>query len=377
MGKHAALPGLPIDGAERPPAQGWTFPVHSPATGELLWDVPDAGTDDVEVAVEAAWRAVHATGWSTDPGLRLDGVRRFQEALADAADELTTLLAAETGVPVALRDAHVDAPIAELRGSHEDGQPGVTVLVTPATAPLSVALPEIGRVLSAGGAVVLKPAPETASAALAVGRLALDFLPRGVLNVVTTRDVDVAIALTLDRRVDEVSFTGSAVAGERVRVAAAGAGKRVRLDVGAPVQLHATDDDRLEAVVAEAAAAVAANAGQGCRLPSSVVVPIDRYPDALRAAMAAMEDVVVGDPLDAPTWCGPLRSRVARDRVLRYLSLARAEGGDVVLGGHVLDRDGWWLAPTVIGGLDRESRVVREEVLGPVLTVVAESSGHA
>jgi aldehyde dehydrogenase (NAD+) len=371
MSKHALTrAGLPVDGAERATAEGWTFPARSPSTGETLWDVPDAGVADAEAAAQAAWRAFHETTWSDDRALRTHVLRRFQDALADRADDLSLLLAAETGVPVALRAAHVDAPVAGLLASPED-TPGVTAVVTPATSPLAVALEEVGRVLVSGGTVVLKPAPEAASAALEIGRIALDVLPSGVLNVLSTRDVDVAIGLTLDPRIDEVSFTGSAVAGDRVRGAAGRAGKRVRLDTGGPLTIRAADDDDLAAVVSAAAVTVAANAGQGCRLPASVVVPAHRYGEALDAAVQTMAEVVVGDPAEPDTLCGPLRSIVARDRVLRYLALARSEGGEVALGGDRLDRAGWWVAPTVIGGLDRQSRLVREEVLGPVLMVVA------
>lgn len=374
MSKHARSSGLPIDGIEVATADGWTFPARNPATGERLWDVPDAGVPDAQAAVAAARRAYDETRWSTDTELRRDALSRLQDALLERSDDLALLIAAETGVPVGLRSAHVDRPIAGLRG--EPGPPpaqppGVTAVITPSTSPLAVAVAEVGRVLVAGGTVVLKPAPETASAALELGRMALDILPRGVLNVLTTRDVDVAIALSLDPRVDDVSFTGSAFAGERVREAAERAGKRVRLDVGGPQAVHVADDDRLAAVVSAAAVAVAANAGQACRVPASVVVSAHRYDEALRAAVDAMTDVVVGDPAEAATVCGPLRSPVARDRVLRYLDLARSEGGDAVLGGQRLDRPGWWVAPTVVGGLSRQSRLVREEVLGPVLAVVA------
>jgi aldehyde dehydrogenase (NAD+) len=357
---------------ERPTADGWSFPAHNPATGEVLWDVPDAGVGDVDVAAGAARRAFGETQWSTDTALRADALGRLQAALADQADELAALMAVETGVPVSLRAAHLDVPVAGMRGRQQSEPAGVTAVVTPATSPLAVAIEEVGRVLAAGGTVVLKPAPEAAGAAIELGRIALDILPRGVLNVVTTRDVDVATALLLDPRVDEVSFTGSAVAGERVQVAGERAGKRVRLDLGGALTVRAADDDDLADVVSAAAVSVAANAGQACRLPASVVVPAHRCTEALRAAVEAMEDVVVGDPVEPETLCGPLRSPVARDRVMRYLSLARSEGGDVALGGRVLDRDGWWVAPTVVGGLSRQSRLVREEVLGPVLMVVAE-----
>jgi aldehyde dehydrogenase (NAD+) len=93
---------------------------------------------------------------------------------------------------------------------------------------------------------------------------------------------------------------------------------------------------------------------------------------ALAAALLAWPLVVVRDPAEPDTLCGPLRSPVARDRVLRYLALAQSEGGHVALGGRVLERDGWWFAPTVVGGLAQDSRLVREEVLGPVLMVVAD-----
>ena len=365
---------LPVDGVEQATAEERTFAAVSPADGEVLWQVPDAGLADMHAAAAAARRAFTETTWSTDAALRADVLRRLQTALADRSDDLALLAATETGVPVALRADHVDAPIAQLRVLHPDQEPGVAAVLTPATSPFAVAVAEVGRMLVAGGTVVLKPAPEAASAALELGRIALDILPRGVLNVVTTRDVDVAIALALDPRVDEVSFTGSSVTGERVLVAARRAGKGVRVDVGGPNPVQVTNDDDLGALVSAAAEAVAANAGQGCRLPSTVVVPAHRYDEALAAAVAAMEQVVVGDPADGGTLCGPLRSRVGRDRVLRYLDLARSEGGEMALGGHALDRAGWWLAPTVIGGLTTQSRLVREEVLGPVLMVVPDDA---
>ncbi len=377
MSKHVPAPvGLPIDGREQPTVEGWIFPARNPATGEELWQVPDAGPAEIDTALTAARRAFDATPWSTDSMMRVSAVRAFRAALEADADRLALLLAAETGVPVALRGPHVDRPIAELRAIPRRVRTGVTVVITPATSPIAVAIEEIGRVLLAGGTVVLKPAPEAASAALEIGRIGLAHLPRGVLNVVTTRDVDVAIALTLDKRVDEVAFTGSALAGERVRVAAAGAGKRVRTEIGGPRQLRARGAD-LEAVVADAARQVATGAGQAPRVPSSVVVPAFRYPEAVAAAVAAMRSVVVGDPASPDTLCGPMRSSVARDRVLRYVALAESERADVALGGRRLDRPGWWVEPTVIGGVAHDSRLVQEELLGPVLMLVPDASVRA
>ncbi len=362
---------LPVDGVEHATVEGRTFAAVEPATGETLWQVPDAGAEDAAAAAVAARRALLETPWSTDRTLRGEALRQLLEALQDRSDDLATLMASETGVPVSLRADHLDAAIAQLRFEEPDEQPAVTAVITPGTSPLAVAIEEIGRVLVAGGTVVLKPAAEASSAALEVGRIALDILPRGVLNVVTSRDVDVAIALTQDPRIDAVSFTGSSVSAERVLVAADRAGKATRIDVGGPSPVQVDDGDDLAEVVRWAVAEVGANAGQGCRLPTSVLVPTHRHDEALALAVEAMAAVTVGDPTDPGTRCGPLRSRVARDRVLRYLALAEAEGGTFALGGHALDRPGWWIAPTVVGGLSPRSRLVREEVLGPVLMVVA------
>jgi tRNA(Ile)-lysidine synthetase-like protein len=144
---HTDPVGLPIDGRERATREGWTVPVRSPATGEPLWELPDAGPEDAQDAVEAAWRAVHATGWSTDGPLRVKALLGFREALLAESDRLAELLATETGVPVALRAEHVDDPVARLRTGPGRAAPRVTTVITPATSPLAVALDEIGRAL--------------------------------------------------------------------------------------------------------------------------------------------------------------------------------------------------------------------------------------
>ena len=135
--------------------------------------------------------------------------------------------------------------------------------------------------------------------------------------------------------------------------------------------MRAADDADLTAVVTAAATTMCAHAGQGCRLPTTVVVPETRYDESVEVAARTMAGIGVGDPTDPATTCGPVVSRVQRDRVLRYLALAEAEGGRFATGGHAVDRDGgWWIAPTVVAGLTAESRLAREEILGPVLVVL-------
>ena len=373
-------PLLQVDGRGRPAADRWTYPTLDPATGEVLGQVPDGGAPDVEAAIRAAHLAFQGSLWPDRPDLRAKALRRLHARLVEERSSLRELMTAETGLPASLAGPHHDEPIARLLARTEPRlpekdpvRPGVVAVLTPVTSPLAVALDAIGPILEAGGTVVLKPAPDAAWTALELGRLAAEVLPPGVLNVVSTRDVDVAIALTTDPRVDEVHFTGSAVNGERVRATAGGAGKRVRLDTGGTVPRVVGYDEDLAAAVSAAAATMCAHAGQGCRLPATVVVPAHRYDEAVDAAVRTMTEIGVGDPRDPATVCGPVVSRVQRDRVLRYLALAEAEGGGFATGGHAVERGGgFWIAPTVVTGLRSSSRLVREEILGPVLLVVPD-----
>ena len=350
-----------------------TFPSRNPATGQVVGQVHESCSDDLDDAISVARRVVDDTGWGRDPALRRAGVRRLHDALVEYGDGMRGLLTAEVGLPARLTPGYYDEPVARLLIAVPAHRPGVVAVITPFTSPLAVALDAIGPVLLGGGAVVLKAAADASLVAVELARIAARVLPAGVLTVVTTRDVDVAIALTTDPRVDAVRFTGSAVNAERVRVTATTAGKSVDLDAGGTTPLHAGDDADPAAVVADAAAAMCAHAGQGCRLPATVVVPRNRYDELVEVAARIMADIGVGDPTDPSTTCGPVVSPVQRARVLRYLALAEAEGGRFATGGHAIDRDGgWWIAPTVVAGLTAESRLAREEILGPVLVLVPD-----
>lgn len=333
--------------------------------------MPDCEEAELDAAIDAARSAVDDPDWARDPGLRRECVRRLHDALVDELDTMRAMVTTEVGLPIRLAPTHLDEPVARLLTAVAADPAGVVAVITPFTSPLAVALDAVGPVLLGGGAVVLKPAPDASLVALELARIAARVLPAGVLGVVTTRDVDVAIALTTDPRVDAVRFTGSAVNGERVRVTATATGKRVDLDVGGTTPVRAADDADLAAVVTAAATAMCTHAGQGCRLPTTVVVPETRYDEAVEVAARTMDGIGVGDPTDPETTCGPVVSRVQRDRVLRYLALAEAEGGRFATGGHAVDRDGgWWIAPTVVAGLAADSRLAREEILGPVLVVL-------
>jgi len=249
---------------------------------------------------------------------------------------------------------------------------GVVAAITPWNFPNQINLAKVGPALAAGNTVVLKPAPDTPWVACELGRLAAEHtdLPPGVLNVVTPQSNVVASQLTTDPRVDMVSFTGSTATGRAVMAAAAPTLKRVFLELGGKSAAIVLDDADVAAAAGATAFAACIHAGQGCAITTRLVVPRERYDEAVQVAADTMASIGAKDPTDPGTICGPLISAAQRDRVASYLELAEQEGGRFATGGHVIDRDGFWVEPTVVAGLGNDSRLAQEEIFGPVLVVI-------
>lgn len=176
-----------------------------------------------------------------------------------------------------------------------------------------------------------------------------------------------------DPRVDMISFTGSTATGRAVMADAAATIKKVFLELGGKSAFVVLDDADLAAASAVSAFSACMHAGQGCAITTRLVVPRARYEEAVAIAAATMSSIRPGDPNDPGTVCGPLISARQRDRVQGYLDLAVAEGGRFACGGaRPADREvGFYIEPTVIAGLTNDVRVAREEIFGPVLTVIA------
>jgi aldehyde dehydrogenase (NAD+) len=248
----------------------------------------------------------------------------------------------------------------------------VVAAITPWNFPTQINLAKIGPALLAGNTVVLKPAPDTPWVAAELGRLAHEHtdLPPGVLNVVTPRDNAVGAVLAGDPRVDLVSFTGSTATGTAVMTAAAPTLKKVLLELGGKSAAVVLDDADLGAAVATTAFSVCVHAGQGCALTTRLLVPRARYDEAVQVAADTMAAIGAKDPTDPATVCGPVINAAQRDRIARYLALAEDEGGRFATGGRVIEREGFWVEPTVVTGLAPAARVAREEIFGPVLVVL-------
>ncbi|MGI9163750.1 MAG: aldehyde dehydrogenase [Mycobacterium sp.] len=396
---------LYIDGALVPGGSG-RYPNVNPATEEVLGTAANGNAEDMSRALDAARRAFDETDWSTNTELRVRCIRQLRDVMHKNIEELREITITEVGAPRMLTAAaQLEGPVADLSFGADTAENyqwrtdlgvaspmgiptrrtvvreavGVVGAITPWNFPHQINLAKIGPALAAGNTIVLKPAPDTPWCAAILGELAAETdIPAGVLNIITSDDHAVGAMLSSDPRVDMVSFTGSTATGRAVMAAGAATIKKVFLELGGKSAFIVLDDADLAAACSMAGFTASMHAGQGCAITTRLVVPRARYDEAVAAAAATMSNMRPGDPNSPGTICGPVISERQRDRVQSYLDLAIAEGGSFACGGgRPADRDrGFFIEPTVIAGLDNTARVAREEIFGPVLTVIAHDGDN-
>ncbi|WP_029432305.1 aldehyde dehydrogenase [Blastococcus sp. URHD0036] len=386
-----------IDGAWTVPSDGGVLEVVSPHTEDVVARVATAGPADVERAVAAARRVVDDGAWSRrDPQDRVAVVRRLAELYEARIDEMATLITAEMGAPAMWAGrSHTRLPWAMIRAfadiaesyPWEEPRPGVygkdvtirrepvgvVAAIVPWNMPQFLIVTKLVPALLAGCAVVLKPAPETPLDANLMAELCAEAgVPPGVLNVVHG-GADVGVALVGHPGVDKVSFTGSTAAGREVGAVCGRGLKRFSLELGGKSAGIALDDADPAAFAAAQRVAGLMNSGQVCTALTRLVVPERRQDEFVDALAAMFDSVAVGDPSDPATELGPLVSQRQQHRVRDYISVGEAEGARVVVGGSTppegLDR-GWYVRPTLFAGVDNGMRIAREEIFGPVVTVM-------
>ena len=378
-------------------ADSGRYDVLNPATEQVIASAPDAGVTQVQQAIGAARSAFES--WSAaEPAERSRCLQQLSDALLARGDEIYALAQAEWGCTANERLIHVDGPAfmvghaAELAMEPAEapmdawGAAGTTLLryeplgvvaaMTPWNFPHTLNVMKLGAALAAGNTLVLKPSPLTPLAGLALARLVDDQtdIPPGVVNVVTPRSVEASRILTLDPRVDMVSFTGSSVVGRDVMAGAATTMKRILLECGgksASILLEDVEltDDLLERLLFEGCTL---HAGQACILNSRLLVPEKLHDDVVERLAALAGNVTVGDPADAEVGMGPLISREHLERVEGFVRRAERDGAKIVAGGgrpKDVDR-GFYFEPTVLTDATAESYIAQEEVFGPVLTVM-------
>jgi acyl-CoA reductase-like NAD-dependent aldehyde dehydrogenase len=386
-----------IGGDWSKPSTDARIEVVSPHTEMPVAQVATAGADDVNRAVEVARAAFDTGPWPRlEPAERIDAVRRLAKVYGERRPEMAEVITSEIGAPISFSQrAQVALPwtmmnafcdLAEaypwrearpgLYGSdiHIRREPvGVVAAIVPWNMPQFLIVTKLIPALLAGCTVVLKPAPESPLNALLLAELIAESeLPHGLVSVLPG-DAAIGELLVKHPGVDKVSFTGSTAAGKAVAAACAADLRRVSLELGGKSAAIILEDADPGTVAAGVRSASLSNSGQICNALTRILVPAGRaadFTDALATEMAAM---VVGDPTDSATQVGPLVAQRQQQRVRGYIEAGQAEGARRVLGGTAmpdgLDR-GWYVQPTLFAGADNTMRIAREEIFGPVLTVI-------
>ncbi|MFH8413166.1 aldehyde dehydrogenase [Streptomyces collinus] len=387
-----------IDGAEEA-GGGAVFPVVSPRDGRVVADVADGGAAEVDAAVAAARRAFDTGPWPRlAPAERGRALLRLADLLEERREELALTVSLEMGKPISdaygielravlttfrwygqLADKLTDesphtAPDALALVTREPA--GVVGAVVPWNFPLTLAGWKVAPALAAGCTVVLKPSENSPLSALLLGRLATEAgLPPGVLNVVTGDGPTAGSALGLHPDVDVLAFTGSTAVGRHfLRYAADSNLKRVWLELGGKSpNIVLPDAPDLEKAAATAAWGVFFNQGEMCTAPSRLLVHSSIAERVTEAVVRRARELRVSDPLDPETEMGALVGRAHLDRVAGHIRHGVDEGARLRTGGDrvLAETGGTYLEPTVFDRVDPGSRLAREEIFGPVLSVLA------
>ncbi|PAZ10190.1 betaine-aldehyde dehydrogenase [Streptomyces sp. SA15] len=383
-----------IGGQWREAADGARTEVVDPSRGTVVTTVAAAGAADVDAAVRAAREAYDGGAWSGLSGRERGRIlHRVAELIRENADELARLESLDVGKPITLCHAvdvtnaandyeHFAALAHSLHGAHRDTpmnavaytrqEPlGVVAAITPFNFPLILAGSKIAPALAAGNTIVHKPADETPLSALFMARLLQEAgVPDGVVNVVTGTGPVAGDALLRHPGVDKIAFTGSTAVGRHAASVAGESLKPVTMELGGNAAHVVFEDADLEKAVGAVIKGFVFNTGQFCMGGPRLLVARSVYSTLLGILADAVPGVPVGDPRRPETVVGPMAGEKHLKKVEEYVELARKEGGRIVCGGERLDLDGgYYYKPTVIADLPNDSRVVQEEIFGPVLTV--------
>jgi acyl-CoA reductase-like NAD-dependent aldehyde dehydrogenase len=376
-----------------------SFDVVDPVTERPLATVAEADAETVDEAVTTAHQALDEGEWG-----RMDGAARgqllhaFAQLLADRAEDFADLESLEVGKP-RLEPRVIDLPQAVATFRHYGGwadklaghsiptagyqgrathsytirEPvGVVAAITPWNSPTMIGSWKIAPALAAGCAVVLKPPEDAPLTSLLLAQLAEQAgFPPGAFSVVPGRGSTTGALLIEHPGVDKISFTGSPQTGHIVATAAAKGFRPTTLELGGKSPQIVFADADLDAAVNGVALGIFANQGEVCAAGSRILVQRQVHDDFVDRLAARAAEVVVGDPFEPATTMGALINARQRDRVLRYIGIGRDEGARLVAGGGRPARDGYFVEPTLFAGASNTMTIAREEIFGPVGTIIA------
>lgn len=388
-----------IDGEPRHARDGKTFACESPIDGRVLAHVAACGAADVDAAVAAARRAFAAQSWAgQNPRQRKAVLQRWAALMRDHLEELALLETLDSGKPIGDTTA-IDIPAAahcvdwyaeaidkvggevapvdhHLVGLVTREPVGVVAAVVPWNFPLLMAAWKFGPALAAGNSVVLKPSEKSPLTAIRVAQLAIEAgLPPGVFNVVPGAG-EAGRLLALHRDVDCIAFTGSTRTGRAIMECAAQSNlKRVWLELGGKSpNIVLPDCPDLDRAAQAAADAIFFNMGEVCTAGSRLLVHRDIKDALIEKVIAAARRYVPGNPLDPAVTMGAIVDRIQLDRVLDYIEAGRREGRLVAGGARVREQTGGFYVEPTVFEVKPDARIAREEIFGPVLSVIAFDS---
>ena len=379
------------------PSGGDRFTIDSPSTEEHVGSAPEAGAADIDRAVAAARAAFDdPSGWATwAPSRRAEVLDRFATAMEARSEQLSRLVSAQNGMPVAISSQLEGAfpaillryygqmiqetPLEQVRTNPFGGHTlvtqvpiGVVAAVVPWNFPQALSFMKTAPALAAGCTVVVKPSPETPLDCFIVAEAAQEAgVPPGVLNFVPG-DREAGAHLIAHPGVDCVAFTGSTAAGRTIAETCGRLLRPVSLELGGKSAAIVLDDADLAGHMEQLFGACLMNNGQTCWLNSRILAPRSRYDEVVDAFAGLAGGVTIGDALDPATQIGPMTGARQRDRVEGYIAKGRAEGARVVVGGGRPEKleHGYFVSPTVLADVKNSDTVAREEIFGPVLSVI-------
>ncbi len=390
--EHFVLGGERVSAAD-----GKTFAVIEPATGKPFAEVAEAGPEDVQRAVQAAYQAFEEGRWprlsATDRGRillqaavlvrqRLEEIavveaRNAGKPIRDARGEIGLVAAVLEywggaankifGETIPVQDAGLEVTLRE--------PVGVCALITPWNFPLVIASWKIAPALACGNTVVLKPAQLTPLSVLMLADILMEAgLPPGVLSILPGPGSAIGNALVTHPRVSKVSFTGSTEVGSQIMRLCADNITRISLELGGKAANVVFSDADLERCVESSIFSVFGNTGQDCCARSRILVQRSIYEEFVERLTRRTAALQLGQPLDEKTEIGPLISAAQRQRSLDYVALGQQEGAQVLIGGSVPaipnNEEGYFLQPTILVHVDNSMRVAQEEIFGPVVCVI-------
>jgi aldehyde dehydrogenase (NAD+) len=387
---------LLIGGEWRDASSGATMPVVNPATEGVIAEVASASREDLDAAVAAARAALSGPWGKMSARERGRLIWKLGERLMEQADEVARLETLHNGKPIS-ESRHIEIPMSAeclqyfagwadkvqgdtipVKGNalvYTQREPlGVVAAIVPWNFPLLLAAWKVAPALATGNTVILKPASQTPLTALALGQLAIDVgFPPGVLSIITGSGSSVGQAIVEHPGIDKVAFTGDTSTGRGIMRTAAETLKHITLELGGKSPNIVFADADLDAALRGATVGIFYGKGEVCAAGSRLLVDKAIKDQFLTKVGERTKKMVPGDPLDPKTRLGAISSKSQLERVLNYVEIAKAEGGQLIAGGARADigtGKGYFMQPTVFADVTPSMTIAREEIFGPVLAAI-------